>query len=210
MSELQTTKDLTDAIIAERGGEQAFSAVQRRVAMALSAALANPKDVDPAAIAKLVDQLPPIVSGTGRFDVDDLSDAELTFLKALYDRHPKLAPPLDKDSFEAKLLAAQTETEYWRSECESLTARLGYRENSEVAAHRVAEAERAAFSAGYEAGKAAAVPMVGTDDRVVHAPVEPENGLSENPILPSNVRPIRPSGLEVTTSLSQRYPFGAS
>jgi hypothetical protein len=65
MTEMRTTRDLYAAIVAERGGASAFSAVADRIAIALAHALSNPQSIDGPLVARLVDQLPPLVAPHG-------------------------------------------------------------------------------------------------------------------------------------------------
>jgi hypothetical protein len=59
--EPRTTEAFVDALIAERGGRDRFSAVQVRIAHAVATALRDPAEIDPGAVSRLIDLLPPRV-----------------------------------------------------------------------------------------------------------------------------------------------------
>jgi hypothetical protein len=200
MSELVTTRDLTDAIIAERGGEQNFSAVQRRVAMALSAALAHPDKVDPSAVAKLVDQLPPLShSRSNDADVDamlksvvdargDLTSEQTAIARAL-------ATALCADSLDMPLierLSAMLPTPHTKGPAAlEVTFRNAGPDAEDRLRERIGDLERE--------NRRLRVWL----PRDHQSPVETIKGLETLDPLPSNVTPLH--SLEVTTTLAERY-----
>jgi hypothetical protein len=59
IDEPRTTEEFVDALIAERGGRDRFSAVQVRIAHAVATALRDPAEIDPGIVSRLLDLLPP-------------------------------------------------------------------------------------------------------------------------------------------------------
>jgi hypothetical protein len=206
MTEMRTAGDLCDAIIAERGGEAAFSVVQKRIAIALAHALATPSKVDPGTVTKMLEQLPPVVVVPQTLlqcvqDIDpaDLSDVELTVLTEIIARRVKMMPPPappTPGSLEAKLADAEHQASFWRTEAESLHARLGSAENQLEIKERLHRDEVRKLREEIAALRPASEPPV-------------IDAVAERPALPSNVVPHPRSngGLEVTTSLRERYPM---
>jgi hypothetical protein len=58
-AEPTTVREFVAALIAERGGPQHFSQVQKRLCDTIALALRDPSKVDPATVARLLDLLPP-------------------------------------------------------------------------------------------------------------------------------------------------------
>jgi hypothetical protein len=54
-----TVAELAEQIIAERGGPQRFSAVQKRLCGTIALALRDPSKVDPTTVTRLLEMLPP-------------------------------------------------------------------------------------------------------------------------------------------------------
>jgi hypothetical protein len=208
MTEMRTAGDLCDAIIAERGGDAAFSVVQKRIAIALAHALATPSKVDPGTVTKMLDQLPPVtvvpqtlLQSVQEIDVAGLSDVELTVLTEIVARHVKSMPPLappTPGSLEAKLVDAEHQASFWRTEAESLHARLQSAENQLAIKERLHADEVRKLHDELASLRPASEPPV--IEGTVTSPALPS---------PSNVIPHPRSngGLEVTTSLRERYPM---
>jgi hypothetical protein len=95
-----TVEDLRREIIKERGGEAAFSVVQLRLTYAVALQLANPREIDPGILSRLLDQLPPVVVRVVA-QGGDLTDDELDTLEQLLTR-----AGVSLDAAGEKLLAA--------------------------------------------------------------------------------------------------------
>jgi hypothetical protein len=61
VEEPRTVADFVEALIAERGGRDRFSAVQVRLCHTIALALRDPQKVDPSTVSRLIDLLPPRV-----------------------------------------------------------------------------------------------------------------------------------------------------
>jgi hypothetical protein len=88
MSEMRTTRDLLEAIYAERGGVDNFTIIQQRISMALAHSLRDPQSIDAGLVARLVDQLPIITTPhcETHEDLSLLSDEELDRYEALVEK----------------------------------------------------------------------------------------------------------------------------
>jgi hypothetical protein len=61
IEEPRTVKEFVEALIAERGGRDRFSAVQVRLCHTIAWGLRDPSKVDPSTVSRLIDLLPPRV-----------------------------------------------------------------------------------------------------------------------------------------------------
>jgi hypothetical protein len=96
MSESLTLDEFVDAVYAERGGQDAFSVVQKRLVYALAAAMKTPTEIDPLTVSRILSELPPIVKpvvGGDYLDVTKLSDDELSALDSMYAKAGTNDPP---------------------------------------------------------------------------------------------------------------------
>jgi hypothetical protein len=93
--EFKTLDDFADAVVAERGGAAAFSAVQRRLVLALAAALKTPAAIEPLAVSRILAELPPVVQRADgqHLDPSRLDDNELAALTALLRKAGTDTPP---------------------------------------------------------------------------------------------------------------------
>jgi hypothetical protein len=142
--QMQTTGDLYRCICDERGGEQALSHVQRRIAVALSHSLRDPAAIDAGLVARLVDQLPPITvpHGETHEDLSRLDDAELDALEALLSKAIAPGAP-EPDALVRALNEANASVEHVQSIANEAIRLRGIAQQSELTQARLEQSARA-------------------------------------------------------------------
>jgi hypothetical protein len=208
----ETLDDFVAAVFAERGGEDAFTVVQRRLVFALAAAMKQPTETDIVAVARILDQLPPIVGarsdGPHHADMSRLDDDELDQLETLMAKCsvPGADSPVFRDSLVVDLSRQVDDLQRELSERDRL---LGILEQQVHVENRLA---RNAFDAAKDAQAevvALKVTLADAVKRVTPHPSPSDNPgrVGDYPPVPTNVIPLVGNGsAAINAGIRERYP----
>jgi hypothetical protein len=222
MSETITLEQFVDTVYRERGGEDAFSVVQKRLVAVLASALKDPTDVDVQSVARILSELPPVVTRQNSEIVPSLcTDDELRVLDGYFERVGTTpAPPPVGDAARIAELIEQNATL-----AQTIVHQRARIESSETACEAWERkweergAEYARLAAQLDEVKAAisrqGVSDIGQSEKTHHGP---RQGLTEaSSDRSSNVVPLtdaqRVNAPIVSLPLRERYPdvdFGPS